>query len=215
MRNNKKRMVMVMLIGTLMTNLFGCGSASQKDVEKYLGEKYSKLEYEYVNKSATGWPSNMVTYTFKDGEGVEFTVKEDSGVIMDNYYSHMFDKQITAVINEKLAGLGRTTVSSESNSTGSNVAYENAIEYIKDTAFINVTAFIEGSDVTKENAALKIKERVEGLGGKLYVKVYIVPEGVSSQITADYNRPVSKDIIAEGSFQLEKDGTIKSETWEK
>lgn len=154
----------VLLIAT------GCSKEfNDNEITNYLQDKYNK-NFTFVGEGDDVWSSNTITKIYSDNNKNEFKIKINDDYLSDNYYSVIYDEEISKYYQNEFTSSYKVFVSSESYYTNNSKSYTNVNEYIDDIVGLNVSIYTTDNNIeTTKNKLDKIIFNGNYVSGVIYV----------------------------------------------
>jgi len=216
---NIKNIVSGFLILILIIAISGCAPTKKEinSVKSYLENKYN-AEFEYVSSGSSSWSSVGLHMIFKDSKENRFNVYLDN-VILDNYMSVIFDTKASTIFQGIYDFDYKVYVSTGNYQNGKNDTFKSdgIDEYLKSVSYIQVIIYTDCQTFDTSTIAPLFLDRIKD---KEYIvsfmlKVVIKDKYDSINGSFDDDSMVYGEQLAQGSFWVNADNTISSESWDK
>ena len=166
----KKIILSIFWCLSVLLIMTGCSKDfNDNEITNYLQNKYNK-DFTFVGEGDDVWSSNTITKIYSDNKKNEFKIKINDNYLSDNYYSVIYDEEISKYYQNEFTSNYKVFVSSESYYTNNSKSYANVNEYIDDIVGLNISIYTTDDNIeTTKNKLDEIIFNSNYVSGVIYV----------------------------------------------
>lgn len=202
----KKGLVILLLL--VMIGVSGCGlslSSPSRKIESYLKNKYNS-NFHFVSRGGYDVRSHVRSYTYKNEDGNEFSIRYYTDFISDNYGHILYDGEIQDKLQSILGENCKVFVSTKTSFTSASSDVSNAENYMEQTAYIQVDVYtLQETDY--QQIAEPLLDETKNID--FFVTIYHTTEVGYDSVTKYSDTLNYADELSRDSFWIEDNQIIK------